>query len=226
MTTILVKDALRASVEAASGGKQTVLYTPKGQPTFVNIIPKVSIESMNPALGISGVHPAFKQGDREIPYLYVGTYQGCVLNGEVLSLPNVDANACNATSATLFPLLKAMGSTWHGMTSVEWALMQAMAVKSRYSPLGADVYGKSALDATQTGRRIDGKEAGDLSSQSPRIYTGSGPVSYRQDKKYNGISDLAGNVWERTYGARVVGGEIQLYGTGNEAALAASAVFS
>ncbi|MGW8231184.1 hypothetical protein ACWGXD_09445, partial [Klebsiella pneumoniae] len=185
MTTILVKDALRASVEAASGGKQTVLYTPKGQPTFVNIIPKVSIESMNPALGISGVHPAFKQGDREIPYLYVGTYQGCVLNGEVLSLPNVDANACNATSATLFPLLKAMGSTWHGMTSVEWALMQAMAVKSRYSPLGADVYGKSALDATQTGRRIDGKEAGDLSSQSPRIYTGSGPVSYRQDKKYN-----------------------------------------
>ncbi|MBL1494765.1 hypothetical protein ELD59_30695, partial [Klebsiella pneumoniae] len=72
----------------------------------------------------------------------------------------------------------------------------------------------------------DGKEAGDLSSQSPRIYTGSGPVSYRQDKKYNGISDLAGNVWERTYGARVVGGEIQLYGTGNEAALAASAVFS
>ncbi len=60
--------------------------------------------------------------------------------------------------------------------------MQAMAVKSRYSPLGADVYGKSALDATQTGRRIDGKEAGDLSSQSPRIYTGSGPVSYRRDK--------------------------------------------
>lgn len=26
MTTILVKDALRTSVEAASGGKQTVLY--------------------------------------------------------------------------------------------------------------------------------------------------------------------------------------------------------
>ncbi|HBR1095578.1 TPA: hypothetical protein L9K91_005508, partial [Klebsiella variicola] len=191
MTTILVKDALRTSVEAASGGKQTVLYTPKGQPTFVNIIPKVSIESLNPALGISGVHPAFKQGDREIPYLYVGTYQGCVLDGEVLSLPSVDANACNASGETLIPLLKTMGSTWHGMTSVEWALIQAMAVKSGYCPLGADVYGKSPRDATQTGRRIDGKEPGDMSSQSPRIYTGSGPVSYRQDKKYNGISDLA-----------------------------------
>ncbi|PEX87987.1 hypothetical protein CRI71_09880 [Klebsiella sp. KG9] len=85
-------------------------------------------------LGISGVHPAFKQGDREIPYLYVGTYKGCALNGDVLHLPNVDANACDATSATLIPLLKAMGSTWHGMTSVEWALMQTMALKSRYSP--------------------------------------------------------------------------------------------
>ena len=29
MTTILIKDALRQSVEAASGGLQTVLYTAK-----------------------------------------------------------------------------------------------------------------------------------------------------------------------------------------------------
>jgi hypothetical protein len=50
MTTILVKDALRTSVEAASGGKQTVLYTPKDSRLW-NIIPKVSIESLNPALG-------------------------------------------------------------------------------------------------------------------------------------------------------------------------------
>ncbi|MCP6335885.1 hypothetical protein NL449_28095, partial [Klebsiella pneumoniae] len=85
--------------------------------------------------------------------LYVGTYQACVLDGEVLSLPSVDANACNASGETLIPLLKTMGSTWHGMTSVEWALIQAMAVKSGYCPLGADVYGKSPRDATQTGRR-------------------------------------------------------------------------
>jgi hypothetical protein len=51
MTTILVKDALRTSVEAASGGKQTVLYTPKDSRQLWNIIPKVSIESLNPALG-------------------------------------------------------------------------------------------------------------------------------------------------------------------------------
>ncbi len=38
MTTILIKDTLRQSVEAASGGLQTVLYTAKGQPSFMNII--------------------------------------------------------------------------------------------------------------------------------------------------------------------------------------------
>ncbi|KMK28647.1 hypothetical protein ABW11_07520 [Pluralibacter gergoviae] len=225
MTTILVKDALRAAIEASSGGRQTVMYTSKKQPTFVNIIPKANIQDLNPALGISGVHPAFKQGDKEIPYLYVGTYQGCLLNGEVLSLPNVDANTCNERSTTLLPLLKAMGSTWHAMTSVEWALMQAIGVKNSYNPLGADPFGKSARDSTQAGRRIDGKQPGDTSSQAPRIYTGSGPLSYRHDRKYSGISDLVGNMWERTYGTRVVGGEIQVYGAGNEAALADVSAF-
>lgn len=112
-----------------------------------------------------------------------------MLNGEVLSLPNVDANACNATSATLFPLLKAMGST----ARHDVGRVGADAGDGREKPVqspGADVYGKSALDATQTGRRIDGKEAGDLSSQSPRIYTGSGPVSYRRDKNTTASATL------------------------------------
>ncbi|MFY0838400.1 hypothetical protein ACA371_28910, partial [Klebsiella pneumoniae] len=58
MSTIIIKDTLRQSVEAASGGAQTVLYTAKGQPSFVNIIPKVTIESIDPSLG-TGTHPAF-----------------------------------------------------------------------------------------------------------------------------------------------------------------------
>ena len=41
--TILIKDSLRQSVEAASGGEQTVLYTTKGQPTYMNIIQKFDL---------------------------------------------------------------------------------------------------------------------------------------------------------------------------------------
>lgn len=224
MTTILVKDALRTAIEAASGGKQTVLYTPKGQPTFVNIIPKVSIETLNPALGITGVHPAFKSGDKEISQLYIGTYQGTIMNGELLSLPNVDPGARNTTLNAAISAAKAIGSTWHVMTNAEFSLMQAVAINNGFNPHGQNTI--AGYNATgEHGRRIDGKAPGEAGNRY--IYTGSGPVSFRHDGNFSGISDIVGNLWERTPGARVVpGGEIQVYGKGNEAATAEATVFA
>ena len=40
--TFSIKDTYRQAVEAASGGKQTVLYDDKGYPSIMNIIPKLS----------------------------------------------------------------------------------------------------------------------------------------------------------------------------------------
>ena len=37
--TIFIKDDLRASVEAATGGLVTVLYTAAGHPSYMNVIP-------------------------------------------------------------------------------------------------------------------------------------------------------------------------------------------
>ncbi|MEQ0457040.1 hypothetical protein [Klebsiella pneumoniae] len=224
MTTILVKDALRTAIEAASGGAQTVLYTPKGQPTFVNIIPKANIETLNPALGITGVHPAFKSGDKEISQLYIGTYQGSIVNGELLSLPNVDPNARNATLNAAISAAKAIGSTWHVMTNAEFSLMQAIAINNGFNPHGQNTI--AGFNSTgEHGRRLDGKAPGEAGSIL--IYTGSGPVSFRHDGNFSGISDIVGNLWERTPGARVApGGEIQVYGKGNEAAAAGAGIFS
>ncbi|EML3987540.1 hypothetical protein RFG92_005347, partial [Klebsiella pneumoniae] len=86
MTTILIKDALRQSVEAASGGLQTVLYTAKGQPSFMNIIEKFDMSVIDPAL--SGTHPAFIINGTEVSQILVGTYTASLINGELLSLPN------------------------------------------------------------------------------------------------------------------------------------------
>ncbi|NIG47352.1 hypothetical protein [Klebsiella sp. Ap-874] len=224
MTTILVKDALRTAIEAASGGKQTVLYTPKGQPTFVNIIPKVNIETLNPALGITGVHPAFKSGDKEISQLYIGTYQGSIVNGELLSLPNVDANSRSNTLSASLNAAKAIGKTWHVMTNAEFALIQALAISNGFNPHGQNT--NAGFNSTgEHGRRVDGKNPGDAGDRY--ILTGSGPVSFRHDGSFSGISDITGSVWERTPGARMApGGEIQIYGKANEAAEAAVSVFS
>ena len=38
--TFSIKDTYRQAVEAASGGKQTVLYDDKGYPSIMNVIPK------------------------------------------------------------------------------------------------------------------------------------------------------------------------------------------
>jgi len=45
MPTIFTKDDLRASVEAASGGKITVLYTATGQPSYMYVHPKFMLEA-------------------------------------------------------------------------------------------------------------------------------------------------------------------------------------
>ncbi|HBQ2211285.1 TPA: hypothetical protein L7O84_003060 [Klebsiella pneumoniae] len=224
MTTILIKDSLRTAIEAASGGAQTVMYTPKGQPTFVNIIPKVNIETLNPALGITGVHPAFKSGDKEIPQLYIGTYQGSIVNGELLSLPNVDPNSRNTTLNAAISAAKAIGSTWHVMTNAEFSLLQAHAISNGFNPHGQNT--NAGFNSTgEHGRRLDGKAPGEAGNRY--IYTGSGPVTFRHDGNFAGISDIVGNLWERTPGARVVpGGEIQVYGKGNEAAAAGADIFS
>ncbi|MGK6640613.1 hypothetical protein ACKVB0_026965 [Klebsiella pneumoniae] len=68
MSTIIIKDTLRQSVEAASGGAQTVLYTAKGQPSFVNIIPKATIESIDPT-GHRHIRHLLLTGKKSLSYL-------------------------------------------------------------------------------------------------------------------------------------------------------------
>jgi len=75
MPTIFIKDDFRAAVEAASGGRQTVLYTAQGQPSVMNIIPAFNLQDIDPSLG-TGVHPAFVVGGVQKSQIFVGTYQG------------------------------------------------------------------------------------------------------------------------------------------------------
>ena len=71
--TFSIKDTYRQSVEAASGGKQTVLYDDKGIPSIMNIIPKLSYK----AVGIGNSEaalPAFNIDGVEKDEIFIGTY--------------------------------------------------------------------------------------------------------------------------------------------------------
>lgn len=192
MTTILVRDSLRQAVEAASGGKQTVLYTPKGQPTYMNIVTKKTLADLYPSMGLSDVHPAFKIGSQTLSRLYIGTYQSVIKNGELVSQPYQTVSLVQ--HQTQMAAVVANGSGHHLMTGAERSLLQGLMNAGGFIPFGAGTYGlntqgPAATQGKYSGVRTDGKEPGDQSSKST-VYTGSGPTQFRLNNEFNNISDI------------------------------------
>ena len=214
--TILIKDSLRQSVELASGGLQTVLYTAKGQPTYMNIIQKYDMSTIDASL--SGTHPAFIVDGVEKPEIFIGTYQGRIVGGELLSLPNVEPT--HSTNYTNFlAAARACGNGHHLITNAEWSAVALQCYKDNKQPMGNTYYGRSSENPLLIGRRADGLNPGDTSG-SARTLTGSGPVEWRHNGKENGIADLSGNVWEWNSGMRIFNGEIQVIADNNASKLA------
>lgn len=214
--TILIKDSLRQSVELASGGLQTVLYTAKGQPTYMNIIQKYDMSTIDASL--SGTHPAFIVDGVEKPEIFIGTYQGRIVNGELLSLPNVEpTHSINYTN--FLAAARACGNGHHLITNAEWSAVALQCYKDNKQPMGNTYYGRSSENPLLIGRRADGLNPGDTSG-SARTLTGSGPVEWRHNGKENGIADLSGNVWEWNSGMRIFNGEIQVIADNNASKLA------
>ena len=214
--TILIKDSLRQSVELASGGLQTVLYTAKGQPTYMNIIQKYDMSTIDASM--SGTHPAFIVDGVEKPEIFIGTYQGKIVSGELLSLPNVDPT--HSTNYDNFLIAaRANGNGHHLITNAEWSAVALQCYKNNTQPMGNSYYGRSSEDPLLIGRRADGLNPGDASGPA-RTLTGSGPVQWRHNGKNNGIADMPGNVNEWNSGMRLLNGEIQIIENNNAAKLA------
>lgn len=208
--TIFIKDDLRAAVEAASGGRQTVLYTAKGQPSYMNVVPKFLLEDVADAPGSlgTGVHPAFIVNGIEKSEFFYGAYPGIIKNGELLSLPNVTPSR-SAAFDTFSNAARSAGAGWHVSTNAEWVALMLWCHKNGFIPRGNSGYGRSSDSTFETGRRIDGASPG-ITNGDPATLTGSGPASWRHDNTPNGISDLVGNLWEWQAGMRLVDGEIQV----------------
>ena len=207
MPTIFTKDTLRASVEASTGGKVTVLYDDKGYPSYMHIIPKFNVQDIDASLG-TGVHPAFIVGGIEKSEIFIGQHLASVRDDRAVSMPGLDPKT-GVTYDQAQTYCKNKGSGWHMVTNWEWAAISLWALKNGFQPRGNTNHGRSHEATYETAVRMDGGAPG-VTTGTPRTLAGGGPASWRHDNTYTGIADLVGNIWEWQGGLKLVDGKIYM----------------
>ena len=200
---IFHKDPLRAAVEAASGGRVTVLYDDKGYPSYMEVVPKFLVETIDADLG-TGVHPAFIVNGVEKSEIFIGQYKANVLDGRALSLPGYDPTA-SVNFDTAKGYCTAKGPGWHLMSNWESAALALWCIKDG-QPRGNTDYGRHHVSTHESGCRQDGIAPG-TASGTARVLNGSGPASWRHDGTMSGIDGLCGNINEWVDGMKLVNGK-------------------
>lgn len=209
-----VKDTYRAAVEAATGGKNTVMYDDQGNPSIMVVIPKFYMDDV-----ITGAphtaHPAFIVNGVEKPYIYISKYINVAQNGRAYSLPGQDpANSMTFDQALSYCYAKGQG--WHLMSNAEWAAIALWCKKNNLMPRGNNNYGSDISAAYEHGVQTYFDSG---AGKTGRTATGSGPASWAHDGTNEGIFDLNGNVYEWNSGMRLNNGEIQVIQDNNAAIL-------
>ena len=201
-----IKDSYRHAVEAATGGKNTVMYDDLGNPSVMVFVPRFNLSDV-----ITGApntpHPAFIVNGVVKDGIWISKYQNVIRDGRAYSLPGV-VPGHSMTIDTASNASKAKGAGWHLMTNAEWAAIALWCKKNGFMPRGNNNFGKDHAAPHENGRL-------ETPSSPARILTGTGPVSFAHDNTIAGIYDLNGNVNEFVDGLRLVNGKIFVHPDNN-----------
>lgn len=196
-------DDLKLSIEALSGGKNTVLFDDLGMPSVMVPFLKLKMSDLI-AGGSENIHPAFSVDGVEKSVIYVSKYQNIVLNERGYSLPMRDPRASlNFDQAVTYCRNKGKG--WSLTPYSLWSAIALWCRKNGTMPRGNNNYGADHAYGHEKGVPTY-YESGKIA----RCATGSGPNTWNHNWMPDGIADLNGNVWEWCAGMRLMNGEIQI----------------
>ncbi|OQP06858.1 hypothetical protein B1690_05980 [Geobacillus sp. 46C-IIa] len=207
-----VKDSLRQAVESATGGKNTVMYDDKGNPSIMVCIPKFNLSDViNGAPNVP--HPAFIVNGVVKSEIWISKYQNIVHDGRAYSLPFQDPKTfVTYDQAKQYCAAKGLG--WHLMTNAEWAAIALWCKKNGFMPRGNNNFGKDHSAPHERGK-VTYKYTSGGTEYEGRVATGSGPASWAHNGMNDGIFDLNGNVWEWVDGLKLIDGKIYVHQDNN-----------
>ena len=204
-------DDMKLSVEALSGGKNTVLLDDQGMPSIMVRIPRFNLNDV-----IAGApntpHPAFIVNGVVKDEIFISKFQNIVFNDRAYSLPFKDPRT-SVTFDQARTFCQNKGNGWHLMTNAEWAAIALWCKRNGFQPRGNNDHGAAQSATYERGSETHKADA----TRTGRVATGSGPVSWAHDNTNQGIFDLNGNVWEWVGGMRLQGGEIHVIENNNAA---------
>lgn len=200
-----MKDTYRQAVEAATGGRNTVMYDDKGNPSIMVWISRFTLKSV-----IDGApetpHPMFIVDGVVKDGIWISKYQNVIHNSRAYSLPGQPpAASLNWDAAKA--ACEAKGAGWHLTTNAEWAGVALWSKKNGTMPRGNNNYGADHLATYETAIEATNDGAG----KTLKTLTGTGPATWSHDHTPSGIFDLNGNVLEWVDGLRIEEGQIYLH---------------
>jgi formylglycine-generating enzyme required for sulfatase activity len=200
-------DDARFALEAATGGRNTLLFDDLGMPSVMVRIPRFRWSDVLDG-GENKVCSAFVVGGEERDCVYISKYLNIIERDRAYSLPaRTPANYMTFDEAREACARK--GAGWHLMSNAEWMAVAHWSRKNGTLPRGNNEFGRDISHRHEAGVRATG--AFMIEPEKTELtLTGTGPATWTHDGTAAGICDLHGNMWDYLAGLRVKDGEIQI----------------